>query len=132
MPSLFTTTLAAALLALGLAGPTAAQDQAPQAAPQAEDITDQQLDQFAEAALAVNQIGRKYASELQAAEDEAAAQEIRAQAQEEMMQAVQDEGLSVEQYNAIYAAAENDQEINSAIQALLQEKQQEQQNSSGG
>lgn len=135
MPSRFTVTAAAALLALGLAAPAAAQDQeqAPQAQPPAaEDISDQQLEQFAEAALAVNEIGRKYASELQGAEDESAAQDIRAQAQEEMMQAVEDEGLSVEEYNAIYAAAENDQEINSAIQALLQEKQQGQQGSSGG
>lgn len=130
MPSRLTITFAVALLALGLTGlPAAAQDQQPPAIT-AEDITEQQLDQFAEAALAVNQIGRKYASELQAAEDESAAQEIRVQAQEEMMQAVENEGLSVEEYNAIYAAAENDQEINSAIQALLQEKQQ--QNSSGG
>lgn len=130
MPSRFTITAAAALLALGFAGlPAAAQDQ-PSPAIAAEDITDEQLDQFAEAALAVNEIGRKYGPELQAAEDEAAAQEIRAEAQEEMVQAVENEGLSLEEYNAIYAAAENDQEINSAIQALLQEKQQ--QNSSGG
>jgi hypothetical protein len=130
MPSRFTIPLAAALLALGLGHlPAAAQDQNPPAVA-AEDITDQQLDQFAEAALAVNEIGRKYATELQAAEDETAAQEIRTQAQEEMVQAVEDEGLSVDEYNAIYAAAENDQEINSAIQALLQEKQQ--QGSSGG
>jgi len=130
MPSRSTITVAAALLALGLAGlPAAAQDQAPPAVA-AEDITDQQLDQFAEAALAVNEIGRKYGPELQAAEDEAAAQEIRTQAQEEMVEAVENQGLTVQEYNAIYAAAENDQEINSAIQALLQEKQE--QNSSGG
>jgi hypothetical protein len=132
MPSRFAITAAAALLALGLAAPAAAQQQQqPQVTP-AENISDQELDQFAEAALAVNQIGRKYASELQAAEDDAAAQDIRAQAQEEMVQAVEDEGLSVEQYNAIYAAAEEDQEVNAAIQALLQEKQAEQQGSSGG
>jgi len=135
MPSRFTVTAAAALLALGLAAPAAAQDQqqTPQAQPPAaEDISDQELEQFAEAALAVNEIGRKYASELQGAEDESAAQDIRAQAQEEMVQAVEDEGLSVQEYNAIYAAAENDDEVNSAIQALLQEKQGEQQGSSGG
>ncbi|MFP4127354.1 MAG: DUF4168 domain-containing protein [Alphaproteobacteria bacterium] len=129
MPSRLTITAGAALLALGVAGlPAAAQDQ-PSPAIEAEDITDEQLDQFAEAALAVNEIGREYGPELQSAEDEAEAEEIRAEAQEEMMQAVENEGLSLEEYNAIYAAAENDQEINSAIQTLLQEKQE---NAAGG
>ena len=133
MPRRFTVTAAAALLALGLAAPAAAQDEpAGQAQPPvAEEISDQQLEQFAEAALAVNQIGREYASELQAAADEAAAERIRSRAQEEMIEAVQDEGLTVQEYNAIYAAAEENQEINTAIQALLQEKQAEQ-GSSGG
>jgi hypothetical protein len=125
MPRRFTVTAAAALLALGLAAPAAAQDQQQQVTP-AEDISDEQLDQFADAALAVNQIGRKYATELQAAEDEAAAQEIRVQAQEEMVQAVEEEGLTIQEYNAIYAAAEQNQEVNTAIQELLQEKQEEQ------
>jgi hypothetical protein len=122
MPSRFTTTAAAALLALGLtAAPALAQDQQ---APAAADITDEQLDQFAEAALAVNQVGREYASRLQSVEDESQAEQIRAEAQEAMVEAVREEGLSVDEYNAIYAAAENDEEVNAAIQALLQEKQQ--------
>jgi hypothetical protein len=122
MPSRFTTTAAAALLALGLtAAPALAQDQQ---APAAADITDEQLDQFAEAALAVNQVGREYASRLQSVEDESQAEQIRAEAQEAMVEAVREEGLSVDEYNAIYTAAENDEEVNAAIQALLQEKQQ--------
>lgn len=122
MPRRFTTTAAAALLALGLtAAPALAQDQQ---APAAADITDEQLDQFAEAALAVNQVGREYASRLQSVEDEAQAEQIRAEAQEAMVEAVREEGLSVDEYNAIYTAAENDDEVNAAIQALLQEKQQ--------
>ena len=128
MATRLTASVAAALLALGVAA-TPALGQSEQA-PAAPSISDEQLDQFAEAALAVNRIGQQYASQLQAAENEEQAQEIRAEAQEEMVQAVEEEGLTVDRYNEIYAAAENDEEVNAAIQALLQEKQSEQ--SSGG
>lgn len=135
MPSRFTTLVGAALLALTVAAPASAQDQpAQQLPPPAEDISDEQLEQFAAAALAVNQLGREYASRLQGADDQAAAAEIRAEAQEKMVEAVQEEGLTVQEYNAIYAAAESDEEVNAAIQSLLQEQQRQrnQQGSSGG
>ncbi len=135
MPNRFTTLAGAVLLTLGLAAPAAAQDQPAQQLPApAENISDEQLEQFAAAALAVNQLGREYASRLQSAEDEARAEAIRVEAQEKMVEAVQDEGLTVEEYNAIYAAAESDEEVNAAIQSLLQEQQRQrnQPGSSGG
>jgi len=115
----------AAFVALGLAlmplAATAQEQAEPALAP--EEITDQQLESFAAAALAVNEVGREWARRIQATEDESEVEQMQVQAQEEMAAAVEEEGLTVEEYNAIYAAAESDEEINAEIQSLLQEQQ---------
>jgi len=79
------------------------------------DVGEQELDQFAEAFLAVQEIQTEISEELQAATDESEAQDLQRQAQEEMVSAVEDSGLSVEEYNQIAQLMNSDPEIRDGI-----------------
>ncbi len=79
------------------------------------DVGEQELDQFAEAFLAVQEIQTEISEELQAATDESEAQDLQRQAQEEMVSAVEDSGLSVEEYNQIAQLMNSDPEVRDGI-----------------
>ena len=103
------------------ASPVAADRAWAQAAPGME-IGDQQLRAFAAAALEVQEIGREWQEAAQAAGSEAEVETLRDQAQNQMVEAVEGEGLSVDDYNAIVVAAETDPELAARIQTLIVEQ----------
>ena len=82
--------------------------------PQME-VEEAHLDQFAEAFLAVQEIQVEASEELQAAGDEAAAQDVQRRAQEDMVEAVLETGLSVEEYNQIAQLMNSDPEVRDGI-----------------
>ena len=95
----------------------AAQQQPPA---QAEEFDRGQIESFASAARQVGEIRLKWQSRLQAAGDADQAQELQSQAKAEMRRAVEDEGLTVETYNAIAAAAQQNPELAMRISELLE------------
>ncbi|WP_416138374.1 DUF4168 domain-containing protein [Halomonas sp. HK25] len=122
-----TALISAALLSAGLMSATAHAQQDPAAAPEqpqasapAMDISDQQLQQFADASEEIVVISQEYTERLQAAEDEPAQQEVQMEANDKMVEAVEDSGLDVDTFNAIGQAVQQDPELMQRVQDMVQ------------
>lgn len=81
-------------------------------------ITDEQLEQFAEALDDIERINDDFVTQLEQAESQEQAQELQISAQSEMVEAVEDSGLTVEEYNAIAYRMQNDPEIQARIEDI--------------
>ena len=118
--SLTLATGAAAALVLAGVAPVLAQP-AP-AMPEQQDIgevSDTEVAQFASATVRVDQIVQDWNVRLQAA-DEQEQPEMQMQAQEDLVEAVEAEGLSVERYNQLAMAAQTDADLAGRIAARMQ------------
>ncbi|WP_168015999.1 DUF4168 domain-containing protein [Halomonas salinarum] len=122
-----TALLTAALLSAGmLSAPAIAQEDASsqaaqaQAAAPATDFSDEKLQQFAEASKEIASVSRDYTERLQNAEDEAAKQEVRMEANEDMVNIVEDSGLEVSTFNAIGQAIQQDPELMKRVQGMVE------------
>jgi len=108
---------AAAAIVLGIAlgiGPTAiiwAQDAKPPQSSSQQDFSDQELKQFAMAALEVQRINDEYMPKMKTASTPEQRKEIESEALAKMEKAVTDKGLTVDSYKEIYSVARNDPEI---------------------
>lgn len=80
------------------------------------DVSDDQVESFAEAQARVAEIGEKWTPRMQEAESSEDVQKAREQAQQEMVIAVENAGLSVQEYNQIARAAQADEELREKIQ----------------
>ena len=88
----------------------------------AEEYTDAKLQSFADAVLAVNAVVEQWRPQIQAAPNEADAQKMASQANEEMRAAVLGtEGITVEEYQAIAQAAQADPQLMARIDQALKE-----------
>ncbi|MCC5878386.1 MAG: DUF4168 domain-containing protein [Idiomarina sp.] len=103
--------------------PALAQDQNEQAYAQQQmeemanqPISEEQLEQFADALDEIERINDEFVAELEQAESQEEAQELQIAAQSEMVEAVENSGLSVEEYNAIAYRMQNDPEIQERIE----------------
>lgn len=118
----FSLSAAIAALVITFASPTAfAQtpdpEQPAQAAPQ---ITDQQLETYAVAALEVQKINRTYRPMInKAGADEK--QKILDKATQEMAEAIRDNGLSVEQYNQITTLVQSNPDLSKEVRRYMEE-----------
>ncbi|MCE3027254.1 MULTISPECIES: DUF4168 domain-containing protein [Salinicola] len=119
--------LAAAMMTTGLASaPVMAQDTADSAAKTqapAKNFSDEQLQHFADASQQIASISQDYTEQLQNASDEGQQQKIRQQANDEMVEAVKDNEMSVEQFNAIGQAIQQDPQLMQRVQGMVQKKQ---------
>ncbi|WP_136068859.1 DUF4168 domain-containing protein [Modicisalibacter radicis] len=122
-----TALFAASLLTAGMvsapamaqqSGDNAAQQQTQQAAPTAQDFSEQQLQQFADASQDIAGISQDYTQRLQEAEGQSEQQEIRKEANEKMVAVVEDSGLTVETFNAIGQAVQQDPELMKKVQSM--------------
>ncbi|NWN82952.1 MAG: DUF4168 domain-containing protein [Halomonas sp.] len=123
-----TALFSAALLSAGLLTATAhaqedsaanATGQAQATAP-AQDFSDAQLQQFADASQEIAVLSQDYTERLQAAEGEEAQQEVRMEANEEMVNVVEDSGLDVDTFNAIGQAIQQNPELMKRVQEMAQ------------
>ncbi len=80
------------------------------------DLSDEDIDTFVEAFVSVQEVREDFADRLQEAEDETEAQEMQQEAQDEMVSAVEDAGMSVEEYNEVAMALQNDPELMQEVQ----------------
>lgn len=109
-------------LSFGLSAAVAQQGQMQQ--PPADiDVSDQQLEQFADAQVSIIEIQQDFSARLQGVEDPERAQELQVQANEEMTSAVDEAGLDVESFNAIAMAIQNDPELQQRLTEMLQDTQ---------
>lgn len=68
----------------------------------------------------VRSISNKYAEEFQSAEDAEQAQSIQQKAQQEMVEAVNDSGLSPEEYNTIVQRVQQDEELRARLETFTE------------
>ncbi|SDO16505.1 protein of unknown function [Halomonas shengliensis] len=123
-----TALFSAALLSAGLITATAhaQEDAATQSADQAQatapaqDFSDAQLQQFADASKEIAVLSQDYTKRLQEAEGEEAQQEVRMEANEEMVKVVEESGLDVDTFNAIGQAIQQDPELMQRVQEMAQ------------
>lgn len=123
--------LLASAMAFGGIMPAQAQTSNPQAQtsnPQTQErvkpqgqVSDSELQSFAVAALKVQDISNQWRPKIAGAQDAQQATELRKQATDEMIDAIQKEGLTVESYNSISAAARSDPELSGKIRTMMKE-----------
>ncbi|MFC4725573.1 DUF4168 domain-containing protein [Glycocaulis abyssi] len=120
--SFLTAVLASTMFAAGASVPAAfaqqdgAQMQQPAPAESAS-VTDEQISAYITAVQSVNMIIQTYQPQLDAAQSEEAAMAVQQEAQGEMQSAVEQSGLSVEEYTAIAAGSQTDPELAERINA---------------
>ena len=85
-------------------------------------IEDKKIEQFADAYLAVQTIQQKAAAELQSAKDPQQADKVKANAETDMIAAVERSGLQVPEFNRIVERMASDTEVRSRVAAKLQER----------
>jgi predicted ATPase with chaperone activity len=111
--------LALAALALATPAPAAAQAATNPSPLSADDISEAQLESFAAAATRVSEIAEQLQSQAQGVEDQAELAALQEKANNEMVAAVEQEGLSVDEYNMIFQVAQADPELNATLMEML-------------
>jgi hypothetical protein len=110
-------------LAAGLpALPAVAQQNAPQmpqAGTGAGGYSQEKLQSYAAAVMKVQEIDRAWQPRIQQAEDQQQAEAMTTEATNQMIGEIEAQGLSVQEYNAITQAAEQDQQLYDHIMTLL-------------
>ncbi|WP_293316474.1 DUF4168 domain-containing protein [Phenylobacterium sp.] len=123
LPLLAASAMIAALGATAAQAQETAPAQAPQeqAAPQGSaEITDEMINSFTLAMNQVTSLNEKFSAQIQAAPDDAARTELQRQAATEMGRAVQQAGITPQQYNMIAQAAQNDEALRLRIGQAMQ------------
>lgn len=121
--------LSALTIAVGMASPALAADAAQstpgmeKAAPAAAQISDAELKTFAVAALKVREIGTEWRPKIAEAGSEAEATEFKAEARDEMIEAVEGEGLTVDRYQEIIQQVRTDPDLAQKVTAHMRETQ---------
>ncbi|MCH8544026.1 MAG: DUF4168 domain-containing protein [Alcanivorax sp.] len=90
---------------------------APDAA--ATEVSEEELEKFASAHKQVEEIREKFVEEAQSADDPEKVAEVQMNMQQEMVQAVQDEGLDVGTYNRIAQMLPYDDELRQRVEGML-------------
>jgi len=113
------TTLMTLTVALIFAGAALAQTGYEAQQPEPVDVSDQQLEQFADAQVEIAGIQQDFSGRLQNVDDPEKAHELQLKANEQMTQAVEEAGLDVESFNQIAMAIQNDPELQQKLTELL-------------
>lgn len=115
----------AAILLIGGAVPSMAQQPVEliQTTQSSVTLDDQTLHSFAAATLDVETVIDKWNPRIRSAENETAAQELRTAANQEIIQTVESNGLTMESYNEIFQAVQTNPEIATKVQRFRQEAQ---------
>lgn len=98
-----------------------AQQATAQAPQQNIEISELKLIQFSLAMDAIGGVGAKYEDAFETAETTEEAQKIQQQAQSEMVEAVEEAGLTTMEYNVIAKRAQEDEELRRRILAISQQ-----------
>lgn len=92
----------------------------PQGQQQQMNVTDAQLQEFAEAQAAVGQVQSNFQSQAQAAETQEEMKIIQQQANEQMVQAIQRTDLSLQEYNQLANLVQANPQVQQRYMELVQ------------
>ena len=116
---------AAMLMGTGLADVGAQEQQPPQPQPaMPSELAQSQIETFADAAIEVRRVQQDFDAQVQAAQNAEEIEQLQQQAQQQARQAVEDKGLSVDEYNAILQAANQDPQLYAMIVETMQQRAQ--------
>jgi len=124
MKKWITATCSAGLLALGAATGSAIAQQAqapatkPAPAAPAQNYSDAQLEKFVSASKKVAVISQEYTPKLQSSKDETTRQQVYREADKKMVDVVQQEGMSVDEFNGINQAIQQDPALMQRVQNM--------------
>jgi len=110
--------IAALITLLWLAMPSMAQEAMPGQSPDTQ-VTDTELMQFADAMQAVNDIRDQYSQRIEATDSQDQAQQLQQEAGQRMTIAVQESGMTVDQYNEIAVALQGDPQLMQRLEQLM-------------
>ena len=118
---------AAAVFAASLSPAVVMAQAAPAAQPPAQvqpaiKPTDAQLEKFASASQKVSVVADEYRPKLQAAKDDSARQQVYREADEKMVKVVQADGLTVDEFNGIGQAVQQDAQLRQRVIDIAQKK----------
>lgn len=103
--------------------PPAQTHQAPGGQATATDFSDQQLEQFADSYLDILDIQQDFTQRLEQTEQPEQAQQLQQEANQEMVQAIEDNGLDVQEYTEIARAMDTDPQLRQQVVELVTERQ---------
>ncbi len=86
---------------------------------QQADFSKQELQQFVTAKAEVDQIRSDFSEELQGVEDSKKARQLQDKYTQKMVDAVQDTGMSVQEYNEISRAAQTNPDVGEKIEKMM-------------
>lgn len=122
--SLLTAGVVAAVMFVGAAATTDARTQQQQQPSIPVELSQGQIENFADAALDVRQVEQDFNAELQDVQDAEEMERLQQEAQQQAQQAIEDNGLSVDEYNAIAQAAYQDPQLYAMIVEAMEQKAQ--------
>ena len=94
------------------------QGMAAQKQQKAEDFSRGELKNFVELQEKIGKVREEYVSQIESAEDEKKARNLQQEAQSEMVQVIEDQGMSVKGYNAIAVAYNSNPEVKKKVDNL--------------
>ena len=89
---------------------------------EAAPLEEAKIDQFADAYLAVEEVHSKTAAELKTATDPAAANEVKANAEAQMIQAIERTGLQLQEFNQIVELCAVDPRLRAVVASKVEER----------
>lgn len=91
------------------------------AATAAKDVTEKDVESFARAYLAILSLEQDYGARLESAQSPEESTLLQVQAQQEMQRVLEQEGLTVDEFEAIGMAANEDEALRERVESELQE-----------
>lgn len=82
------------------------------------DFSDEELQNFVELQDKIGKVREDYVSQIESAESEDKARELQQKAQTEMVEVIEDAGMTVEEYNAIAVAYNSNPEIQERVDEM--------------
>ncbi len=85
---------------------------------QQADFSDEELEDFVALQDEIGEVREEYVSQIEAAESEDEARQLQQEAQTEMVEVIEEAGMSVEEYNAIAVAYNSDPSVQERVDEL--------------
>lgn len=98
-------------------------EQMPSEQAAAKDFQQETLEQFADAYVAVGDVHSEYSERLQEAEGTDDAQSVQQEANDRMVEAIEEQGLEVQEYSEIAAALERDPDLRERVVGMIEERE---------
>lgn len=96
--------------------------EAPQQQDTMPDVSEEQIEAFVQAYIQLSQVREEYTARVQAAEDQEEARELQQEANDAMTTAIEEAGLSVEEYQQVALAINANAELRERVTERLSEE----------